>query len=758
MSRRTTEENNDRVLERELNAVEIEGAKILEAVKITRGDQRYARILFETGTAPEGISPSSTDKNWILRNYGGAPVLDIEIDPLQETTTLEVRGQNHDITLHQGEGALFADLNVVVAVRNGETVEAAADWLRYHVSQHGMDGAVILDQNPSKDNRGFVRSLNKKAHKIAGLKRLVILHCSVPLGKAGLPAEAHPFNAPRAPGKDRMEIPPEDPWRAPLGEYLIYEIIRARFLSRARAVANIDLFDLLAREGGKSIFDSAVEAPSGCIPLEGVQAYPWRVRKGAQPRFADHICTQFDTTEIRRRWCLAPNKAPGDCIWRLIRVVGVEPDTKARRRFYRCMALRHPSASISKIVPKTSLIESPELIDLVQNYFKANPVRIPEERPTDRKNKAPKTTIVTTMKNEGPFIIEWLAYHRMIGVDDFLVYTNDCTDGTDTLLQLLETKGFVQHRENPFKTTDLKPQHAALRAADDEPIIRNADWVVCMDVDEFINIKCGAGRLPDLFDAIGDANMISMTWRLFGNSDVCEYADTPIIGEFVRCAHELTRKPHQAWGFKTLFRNDGIFKKLGVHRPKGLKPQLWEEISWVNGSGTPMPRDMFRNGWRSSMDTFGYDLVQLNHYAVRSAESFLVKRDRGRVNHVDRDQGLSYWFRMNNNAEEERSIQRMIPALKAEMSKLLKDPEIAAAHAYSVNKHREKIEELKKQPEFLSLFQELTGTKLKHLSRMHAHFGANVFLNGPGVIPDEIAQKNPGDDFWFSVEKGKTTH
>ena len=32
-------------------------------------------------------------------------------------------------------------------------------------------------------------------------------------------------------------------------------------------------------------------------------------------------------------------------------------------------------------------------------------------------------TIVTTMKNEGPFILEWLAYHRAIGVDDFLINT-----------------------------------------------------------------------------------------------------------------------------------------------------------------------------------------------------------------------------------------------------------------------------------------------------------------------------------------------
>ena len=45
--------------------------------------------------------------------------------------------------------------------------------------------------------------------------------------------------------------------------------------------------------------------------------------------------------------------------------------------------------------------------------------------------------------------------------------------------------------------------------------------------------------------------------------------------------------------------------------------------------------------------------MQLNHYAVRSAESFLVKRDRGRVNHVDRDQGLNYWFRMNHNADSD---------------------------------------------------------------------------------------------------------
>lgn len=749
---------NGKILEREVSALTLASSVLLDAVSMTGSNGRFARLFFKSGTPQERIPALSPAGKAVVRNYGGAPVLETAIEDGCGTVAVSVDGACSDIPLQPEETALFAGLNVLAAVRNGESARTAAEWLRFHTEQHGMQGAVIFDRAPPQESRRFIQDLRQHAETISGLQRVVVVHSGLPLGKEGLPAEAHPFNVPGAPGKDRMEIPPADPWRAPLGEFLIYEILRARFLARARAVANIDLFDLLAPGGGATVFDRAAEAANGCLRLGGVQAYPWRVRKGQQAGFADHICTQFDASGLRPRWCLAPAKAGENCIWRLIRVVGAEPDQADDFRFYRCMALRHPADTVSKIVPKTSLVETPELLDLATGYFSAKPVRIPEEQAIRRGGGKPKTTIVTTMKNEGPFILEWLAYHRVIGVDDFLIYTNDCTDGTDTMLQMLQDRGLVQHRENPFRTSDLKPQHAALQAAEREPVIRNADWLVCMDVDEFINIKCGGGRLADLFEAAGDANMISMTWRLFGNNDVRGFTGDLILREFTRCAFEVTRKPHQAWGFKTLFRNTGIFKKLGVHRPKGLKPQLWEDIRWVNGSGQNMPRGMFRNGWRSSMDTYGYDLVQLNHYAVRSAESFLVKRDRGRVNHVDRDQGLSYWFRMNNNAEEECSIRRMIPALEAEMSRLLADPEIAAAHEYACRKHREKIEELKTRDDMLALFRELTGDKLCKLSRMHAHFGANVFLSGPGVIPDEIAEQEPGSDFWFTVERGETTH
>ncbi|MGH1330211.1 MAG: glycosyltransferase family 2 protein [Paracoccaceae bacterium] len=719
---------------------------------------RDVQLYFKSNTPQELIEPAKGFEISDRRSIGDGPWLRGKVETNTGPIPMTIAGNAAQIEPNTPELHLFEDLNVGLAVRNLEPVEAVLQWLEFHVRTQGMNGAIIVNRSQPGKDKSFAKKLEKGTAKIKGLTRLLLIEADTPLGHADLPDEAHPFNVPGAPGKDRMEIPKAEPWKSPFGEVLLYEYLRSRYLDKARAIANIDAYDLIVPHKAGSVFDRAVASSTGAILLAGQQIYPWRVRNEDTASFGDHICRQFDAKSLRKRWCVAPQKAGDKSVWRLIRVVGTEPNKAEVAGFLRCMALRHEGESVSKIVPKTSLIEDEGLLALMKAQFGADPVRMPQEDGLKIDKSARSTTIVTTMKNEGPFILEWLAYHRAIGVDNFLIYTNDCTDGTDTMLKMLETKGFCQHRENPFRESGLKPQHAALQAADDEPIITNADWAICMDVDEFITIHCGDGTLNALYDAVPDANMIALTWRLFGNADIHEFRDEFITEKFTRCAPEFARKPHQAWGFKTLFRHIGIFKKLGVHRPKGLKPQLWEEINWVNGSGKPLPENMYRNGWRSTTDTYGYDLVSLNHYAVRSAESFLVKRDRGRVNHVDRDQGLAYWFRMNNNAEENTSIHRMLPAAKAEFDKMMQDPEIAAAHAHSVACHRAKIDELRATDNYAAFYEELTGSRMEKLARLHTHFGANVFLSGPELIPDEIIEKDPDEDFFFTVEKGETIH
>ncbi len=742
------------LITREIAHQGIGSGVLIDAVRIANGE---IRAFFAVGTKAEQITAGDDTEITGIRSVGDGMIVSAkaEGDPV-----LAVDGAAAEVRLGAMEQGLFEGLDTCFATRNGESAQVTLDWLAFHAEKQGMQAALILDRSQPGQGKEYLKGLKKGLKKIKGLRRVVHVVMDVPLGDPTLPEEAHPFNAPGAPGKDRMEVPPPSPWTSPQRELQLFEWARHRFLDRASGVALVDLCDLIVPTPGETetVFETARASTSGAITLGGRNCYPWRVRKGDDAGFGDHICVQFDAKKLRRRWCVAPEKAGEAAVWRLVRIVGANPEPDEWRPFSRFMALRHPAESVSKIVPKTSLVEDERLLALAEERFGHKPVRMPEIKKPKVDETSNRTCIITCMKNEGPFILEWVAYHRAIGVQDFIVYTNDCTDGTDAFLDLLQQKGILQHRDNPFKGTGLKPQHAALQAGEKEEIIKSADWVISMDVDEFINIKVGNGTLEDLFEATGGANMISCTWRLFGNSDIHEYVDEPLIAQYTRCAHEITRKPHQAWGFKTLFRNIGLFKKLGVHRPKGLNPQLWDEINWVNGSGRPLPRDMYRNAWRSTTETIGYDMVQLNHYAVRSAESFLVKRDRGRVNHVDRDQGLAYWFRMNNNATEDRSIQRMIPALRKEMDRLLADPEIAEAHAFCVDKHRAKIDELKATENYANFYGDLTSERMQTLSRIHHVFGANVFLAGPDVIPDAIVRRDHPKGFFFTVEKQETAH
>ena len=59
-----------------------------------------------------------------------------------------------------------------------------------------------------------------------------------------------------------------------------------------------------------------------------------------------------------------------------------------------------------------------------------------------------RITALTCVKNEGPFLLEWIAFNRVIGVTDFLFYHNDCTDGTDRLTPEIFAKLARARRED----------------------------------------------------------------------------------------------------------------------------------------------------------------------------------------------------------------------------------------------------------------------------------------------------------------------
>lgn len=123
-----------------------------------------------------------------------------------------------------------------------------------------------------------------------------------------------------------------------------------------------------------------------------------------------------------------------------------------------------------------------------------------------------KVMAVSMMKDEAPFLLEWFAHHMAVGFTDILVYTNDCSDGTDTMLMRLEELGLGYHRPNVIKE-GIKPQPSALNHAQAEPLVREADWLLVFDADEFLSIRHPSGTLDGMISdaAARGANGIVIT-------------------------------------------------------------------------------------------------------------------------------------------------------------------------------------------------------------------------------------------------------
>lgn len=320
---------------------------------------------------------------------------------------------------------------------------------------------------------------------------------------------------------------------------------------------------------------------------------------------------------------------------------------------------------------------------------------------------SPRYLAILTVRNEAAFVLEWLAHHRAVGFTDFLVFSNDCTDGTGEMLDRLHKLGHLTHVRNDGPHEN-GPQWAALKRADKHPLKKAADWILFLDIDEFVNIHAGDRTLTALLQALPDATAIPLTWRFFGNAGVVRYTDQPVTGTFTRAAPVALYWPWRAALFKTLFRNDGTYQRLGVHRPRNPDKDRLAAAHWIDGSGRALPEAFLTQRIFSNFGQDNYRLVQLNHYALGAAESYVVKADRGRANREASGFDMSYWVERNFCQDEDRSILSLDPA--PQLAALHADPEVARLHAEAVAWRRARFDQLMLQEPFRALFGRILMT------------------------------------------------
>ncbi len=342
---------------------------------------------------------------------------------------------------------------------------------------------------------------------------------------------------------------------------------------------------------------------------------------------------------------------------------------------------------------------------------------------------AVRITAVLCVKNEGAFMLEWLAHHRAVGITDFLVFSNDCTDGTDSMLDRLEALGWLTHVRNPGPHPE-GPQWSALKRADKHPLVTGAEWLLPLDIDEFVNVQVGDRTIPTLLATVPEATAITLTWRVFGNAGVVTYQDAPVIETFTRAAPAVLHWPWRALLFKTLVRNDGSYGKLGVHRPRAPVEARMTGQHWVDGSGHRLPASFHRGRIFSDVGRDPYRLVQLNHYPLGAVESFVLKRDRGRGVHADSGLDAGYWVERNFDAVEDRSILGLDS--RGLREELHADAVLGPLHAAAVDWRHAQFRRLMQEDGWRSLYGQLLMTgPTRVLDRAEAESIWKPYIGGP---------------------------
>lgn len=309
----------------------------------------------------------------------------------------------------------------------------------------------------------------------------------------------------------------------------------------------------------------------------------------------------------------------------------------------------------------------------------------------------PRNILFSAVKNEAPFLLEWVAYYRAIGFDRIVVVSNDSDDGTTELLDALDAAGILHHIHHSVAPGE-SPQGKAASVANASGLIGDGDWVIWLDADEFLNIHTGQGRVQDLTEAMGTAQAMLIPWRIFGDGGNAVFPGRFISSAFSRAAgpdHEGNRI------IKTLFRHRDEATRLSAianHRPHLLRRHAIAPDEVLNAAGRPIDMTFPVNrrwiagvegkaNFRIPETDFDWSLAQINHYMLRTREMFDLKAHRGRgfVNvvkgkAVDRPRHSPAFFATNNrNEAEDKTILRHHAATTRELTRLMDNKAIRAA-------------------------------------------------------------------------------
>ena len=264
------------------------------------------------------------------------------------------------------------------------------------------------------------------------------------------------------------------------------------------------------------------------------------------------------------------------------------------------------------------------------------------------------------MKNEGPYILEWLAYHRALGIDRFYIADNNSDDGLTEILAALSAAGMVDFFPFPHL-----PGEAPQLPAYSEILRRHsldADWIIFIDADEFLVPTDGARSLNPFFERMNSdpgIGAVVLNWATYGSSGHEAGSADPVIERFAkRGEREWIINNHYKSAVRTAAspRARRTPHLLGIHK----------NFRTVQSDGTSLKNHPQLGEGLSEIIVWSH--VRINHYVIKSrSEFFENKSPKGSATLATRRKGLDYFTSHDRNVVADPMPGWLVAATRNEL-------------------------------------------------------------------------------------------
>lgn len=221
---------------------------------------------------------------------------------------------------------------------------------------------------------------------------------------------------------------------------------------------------------------------------------------------------------------------------------------------------------------------------------------------------AVSAAVCVIVRDEAPYLLEWLAWQRLIGFDRILAYDNGSSDEGPGMLAALDRAGVLSHvpwPDQPGTAPQLTAYADALGRA-------GTGWIAFLDIDEFLVLlrHASVGEFLAAFPARVSA--IAVNQVVFGSGGQGGPDGRLVTERFIhRGPDELY---YHRW-VKSIVRPAEV-AQAGVHVCR-MRTGMYADPG--GGRARLLEEDRFR---------IHRGTAQVNHYILKSRTEFGRKRDR----------------------------------------------------------------------------------------------------------------------------------